>query len=280
MRRSIHIFAAVAVSAVFLLLLATSKVFILHGFENVEKQQGLRNVERVLDIVHNELAVMERTATDWSAWDEPYAFLGGKNPFFVQRNLPPETFAYLKTDLIVYTLSDGRILFGRQLDRNGKALIPLPASLPRQIRSILDILPASEYKKSLTGVLILPEGPFSISARRVVDSRGNGPSRGLLLMGRRLGTAETAEFSRISHSTVSIKPVADVPSVLMGTFAQLPPDVPPALVRTVDGSRSEGYGMIKDIYGKPALLLQCMKGGVRLRRLRENSGPTPAMHSD
>ncbi|RQW89062.1 MAG: response regulator [Geobacter sp.] len=256
MKRSIHIFAAVAVSTVFLLLLATSKVFILRGFENVEKQQGLRNVERVLDIFHNELVVMERTATDWSAWDEPYAFLGGKNPFFVQRNLTPETFAYLKTDVIVYTAADGRILFGRQLNRNSNALIPLPASLPRQILSILDILPVSEYKKSLTGVLLLPEGPFFISARHVVDSRVKGPSRGLLLMGRRLGTAETAEFSRISHSSVSIKPVAEVPSAQMSKFAQLPPDVPAALVRTVDGSRSEGYGLIKDIYGKPALLLQ------------------------
>jgi len=256
MNRSLPILATVAVAVVFLLLLASSKVFILHSFEAVEEQQGVRNVERVLDIVHNELAGMERIATDWTAWDEPYAFLGGSNPLFVQRNLPPETFAYLKTDFIVYTASDGRILFGRQLDRNGKTLTPLPASLPRQIPSFLHFLPASEYNKSLTGVLLLPEGPYLIVARRVVDSRGNGPSRGLLLMGRRLGTAEIAEFSRISHSTVSIKPLAEIPAVLTDRFAQLPPDVPPALVRTIDGSRYEGYGMIKDIYGKPALLLQ------------------------
>jgi signal transduction histidine kinase/sensor domain CHASE-containing protein/CheY-like chemotaxis protein len=256
MNRSLPILAAVAVFSVFLLLLATSKVFIVRGFEKVEVQQGLRNVERVLDIVQNELAVMDRTVTDWSTWDESYAFLRGSNPLFVQRNLPPETFANVKTDIIVYTASDGRILFGKQLDRNGKMLIPLPASLPRHIPSFLHFLPASEYKKSLTGVLLLPEGPFFISARRVVDSRGNGPSRGLLLMGRRLGTTEIAELSRISHSTVSIKPVAEVPSALMGSFAQLPPDTPPALVITVDGSRSEGYGMIRDIYGKPALLLQ------------------------
>jgi signal transduction histidine kinase/sensor domain CHASE-containing protein/CheY-like chemotaxis protein len=256
MNRSLLILATVAVAAVFLLLLASSKVFILHGFEAVEEQQGVRNVERVLDIVQNELAAMERTATDWTAWDEPYAFLGGSNPLFVQRNLPPETFAYLKTDFIAYTASDGRILFGRQLDRNGKTLIPLPASLPRQIPSFLHFLPASDYKNSLSGVLLLPEGPYFIVARRVVDSRGNGPSRGLLIMGRRLGTAELAVISRISHSSVSIKPVTEVPSVLTDTFAQLPPDVPPALIKTVDGSRSEGYGMIKDIYGKPALLLQ------------------------
>ncbi len=256
MNRSLPILAAVAVAAVFLLLLASSKVFILHGFEAVEEQQGLLNVERVLDIVHNELAVMERTATDWSVWDDPYDFLGGSNPHFVQRNLTPETFANLKTDIIVYAASDGRILFGRQLDRNGKTLTPLPASIPRQIRSFLHLVPASAYKKCLSGVLLVPEGAFFIAARRVVDSEENGPSRGLLLMGRRLGTAEVAEFSRISHSTVSIKPVTEVPSVLTGKFSQLPPDVPPVLFRTVDGSRSEGNAMIRDIHGKPALLLQ------------------------
>lgn len=256
MSRSLYILVAVAVSALFLLLLATSKVIILPGFEKVEKQQGLRNVERVLDIVSNELAAMERTATDWSAWDEPYAFLGGNNPLFVQRNLTPETYTYLKTDIIVITASAGQIVFGRQLDRDSNKLVPLPANLPRQILSCLHFLPAAEYQKSLTGVLLLPEGPYLISARRIIDSEGNGPSRGLLLMGRRLGTAETAEFSRIAHSTVSMKPVTEVPSALTGKLAQLPPDVSPALFRTVDGFRSEGYGMIRDIYGKPALIVQ------------------------
>ena len=273
MSRSLYRNVAVAVSALFLLLLATSKVFILPGFEKVEQQQGLSNVERVLDIVRNELAAMERTATDWSAWDDPYAFLGGNNPLFVQRNLTPETYTYLKTDLIVITTSAGRIVFGRQIDRDSKKLIPLPASLPRQILSFLHFLPATEYKKSLTGVLLLPEGPHLISARRIIDSQGNGPSRGLLLMGRRLGPAEAAEFSRISHTSVSIKPVAEVPSVLTAKLTQLPPDVSPALVRTVDRFRSEGYGLIRDIYGKPALLLH-----IEMPRVVYNTGKKTVLY--
>jgi len=256
MSRSLPLLVAVAVSAIFILLLASSKVFILRGFEKVEEQQGLGNVGRVLEIVHNELAAMERTATDWSVWDEPYAFVDGKNPDFVQRNLTPDTYDYLKTDIIVITTSDGRIIFGRQFDRKSKTLTPLPASLPRQILSCLRFLPATEYQKSLTGVLLLPEGPYLISARRIIDSKGNGPSRGLLLMGRRIGTTETAEFSRISHSTVSIKPVTEVPTTLTSKLAQLPPDVSPALFRTVDGFRSEGYGLIRDIFGKPALMVE------------------------
>lgn len=244
-------------AAIFLLLLLlTAKVFILSGFERVEEQQDLRSVVRVLDIVRNELAGIERSATDWSTWDEPYAFLAGKNPLFPQKNCTPDTYAYLKADILVYAGTDGRIVFGRQYDRLTKTLTPLPDGLPGHLHSFLRLLPVSGPPKSATGVLLLSEGPLLVSSRRVVDSKGNGPSRGLFLMGRWLGPAEIADFSRISHSSVSIKPVAHMPPALSERLAHLPAGNPPALVSTLDGTRSVGYGLFRDIYGKPVLLVQ------------------------
>jgi len=248
---------SVGSAAIFLLLLLlTAKVVILSGFERVEEQQDLRSVERVLDIVRNELTGIERSATDWSTWDEPYAFLAGKNPLFPQNNCTPETYAYLKADILVYAGTGGRIIFGREYDRQTKSLVPLRGGLSGHILSFLRRLPVSGPHKNVTGVLLLPEGPLLVSSRRVVDSKGNGPSRGLFFMGRRLGPAEIADFSRISHSSVSIKPVALMPPALTGRLARLPAGIPSALVSAVDGTRSVGYGLIRDIYGKPALLVQ------------------------
>jgi PAS domain S-box-containing protein len=257
MKQSRTTLSLIVGAAIFLLLLLlTAKVFILSGFERVEEQQDLRSVERVLDIVRNELTGFERSATDWSTWDEPYAFLAGKNPLFPQKNCTPETYAYLKADILLYAGTDGRIVFGRQYNRQTKSLTPLPDGLPGHILSFLRLLPVSGPPKSITGVLLLPEGPLLVSSRRVVDSKGNGPSRGLFFMGRWLGRAEIADFSRISHSAVSITPVTQLPPVLTGRLAHLPPGIPPALVSTVDGTRSVGYGLLRDIYGKPAMVVQ------------------------
>jgi PAS domain S-box-containing protein len=245
------------VAAIFLLILPlTAKVFILSSFERVEEQQDLRNVERVLDIVRNELTGLERIARDWSTWDEPYAFLAGKNHLFVQRNCTPETYAYLNADILVYTEADGRIVFGREYDRLNKSLGPIPDSLPRHIIACLNLLPVSESSKSVTGVVLLPEGPLLVSSHRVVDSKGNGPSRGLFFIGRRVGSAEIAEFSRISHSSVSVTHAASAQRDVQKKLALFPGGTPPALVNTLDSSRSVGYGLIRDIYGKPALLVQ------------------------
>ena len=251
---TIHALLGGAIAFFLLALLLTAKIFILSGFERVETQQGQRSVERVLDIVRNELTGIERIATDWSVWDEPYAFLAGENPLFVERNCTPETFAYLKADIIAYAGSDGRIVFGKQYDRLKKSLEPLPAGLAGIISTLPGLRPVSGSPKSSTGVVVLPDGPLLVSSRSVVDSRGNGPSRGIVFIGRRLGRTEIADFSRISHSSVSITSASAMPRALTERLSHLPPGVPPALVTTIDGTRSVGYGLRKDIYGRPALL--------------------------
>ena len=187
--------------------------------------------------------------------------LGGATPHFVQRNLPPDTFAYLKTDLIVITASDGRILFGRQFDRKSNTLTPLPASLPRQILSCLQFLPATEYKKASPECYFYPKAPISYLPDASLIPRETARAAACSSWDAGSVRRKLAEFSRISHSTVSIKPVAEVPAALTGKLAQLPSDVSPSLFRTVDGFRSEGYGMIKDIYGKPALMVQLQLPG-------------------
>jgi PAS domain S-box-containing protein len=53
-----------------------------------------------------------------------------------------------------------------------------------------------------------------------------------------------------------MKPVIAMPRAVSDRLEQLPPEIPPALITTIDGTQSVGYGLIRDIYGKPALLVR------------------------
>ncbi len=48
-------------------------------FRNLENELAVRNANRAVDAVSNNLAHLRSSAMDWATWDSSYAFMQGEN---------------------------------------------------------------------------------------------------------------------------------------------------------------------------------------------------------
>jgi signal transduction histidine kinase/sensor domain CHASE-containing protein/CheY-like chemotaxis protein/PAS domain-containing protein len=257
MKKNRHIMAisALTIITAFVLLLVFAKIFILGSFEKLENEQGRSKVEQALSIISNELSSMQSMAFDWADWDDAYQFLADANPVFVQRNLTSNAFQIIKATAMVYVTYDGTVRYGMELDRDGKGLKPVSSSLLERARQLARNPVAGGKSVETNGILMLPEGPYLVAFRSVTDSSGKGTPRGIVLMGRRLDTAEILKISRMVQVTCSMHPISAEFQPILNAFGQLPLGTQPILVRETGKGTAIGYALVKDMDGKPAVIV-------------------------
>lgn len=226
--------------------------------QRIELESGSMRAEvaRFDHLLRNELDALRATALDWSRWDDSYEFMASNSRDYIESNLAPQTLDILRLDAMVYLTLDGRILWGSGRDRTGGTLTPLPAGLP-------PMLPALAQRALTTdnlpheGLAILPEGPALLSAAPILDSQGNGPARGSLIMLRFLAPSDQENLGRIVNSDIMIQPFDPQDPLLSQEVRQTLLSAPGAVaVQPFDDRIIEGYRVFEDLFGQPTVLLR------------------------
>jgi len=236
---------------------AISTTILLGGFANVEEQNTRRNVERVLDAYTDELDQLGVTTSDWATWDDTYAFIEDGNETYIKTNLTDTTTARLGLNMIAYVHSSGRIVFSAGFGPKTTKDTPIPQGLLAHLAPGDLLLNHPDRPNGLMGIVLLPEGPLLVTARPILTSEGNGPSRGTLIMGRYLDDATVEHLAARTHVELTVQRL---------DAQQLPLDAvvardallkeAPSFVQPLNDDTVAGYTFLRDIYGQPALLLR------------------------
>jgi PAS domain S-box-containing protein len=240
-------------------LYTISRLVLLRGFTNLEEDFARQNLEQASSAVQNELDTLERTTSEYAAWDQTYAFLHGKNPGYVKSEFPVPTFQQLKVNFIVILDNSGRKVFSKGFSLTAQEEVPVPADLDRHLRpgSLLLKLPDETSKQM--GILLLESGPVFIDSHPVLTSNSQGPIAGTLLMGRWLDTDELNRLSEMTHMPLEVQ-------LLNGegmrpdfqTAARALTKTAPTLTRMHDPDTLAAYEQLNDVYGKPTLILRVL----------------------
>jgi diguanylate cyclase (GGDEF)-like protein len=234
----------------------TSSTILLQGFAEVEAQDTRQNVKRVQDALSEEITKLELTTTDWAEWDDTYAFIEDANKTYARRYLSDVSISRLELNLMLYVHSSGRIVYSKGYDLEREKEIPILNNFQKHF-STKGFLHHSNTKASLTGIILLPETPILIALRPILTSDSRGPIRGKLIMGRFLDASISKRLAERTHLSITTYRFSD---------PHLPPDFQIArsslsakeliLVRPLSEQIVAGYTIIKDIYGKPAILMR------------------------
>lgn len=238
----------VVMSAALLALLAaiyaSSHLILMNGFTQLEKQRVDADVQRARETLGAAIADMEAQAADWSNWDDSYDFVSGRNPQYIAKNLPADSFARLRLDFIVYTDRAGKIIYGRTYDAKAQREAPLPAAVLRHMAEHAELtVPPTEGDGGLAGIAVIGNVPALLAARPILTSEGTGPAAGMLIMARYLDAAEVERYAKQLHTRLSLHPLS----------AQAPHDQ--ALER-LNADEVAGSAVLADIYGSPATRLR------------------------
>ena len=247
----------VATTLVFLLaiLYAVSRQVLIAGFSKVERENTVQNVQRMLDAFSESVNNLSIKSADWSKWDDTYKFIEDKNKGYLESNLKDQAIGDLKINYLFLIHSSGKIVFGRGFDlAAGQGFAP-----SEQINSILladsSLIHHPNEESAVAGLIMSPSGPLAIASRPIVTSEGKGPIRGTVLFARYLDSAEIGRVALLTHLSLTVRPwsAADLP----GDMAKIRPslsDQAAIATQAISDDSVAGYGIMKDIHGKPLLL--------------------------
>ncbi|HLO48012.1 MAG TPA: CHASE4 domain-containing protein [Kamptonema sp.] len=238
-------------------LYVTSSTILLGSLKKAEEQEARQVVKGVLSVFSQTEEDLNARFTDWSAWDDTYTFIQNGNKEYIESNLVAGGLENIKVNLALFINTSGKIVYGTGFDRKKGEKTPIPETLKQHL-NLDDILlqhPNAQSKHS--GIILMPSGPMLITSQPILTTEGKGPIRGTLIFGRNIDSAAIERLSKITRFPLTVHSVNE---------PQLPPDFEMVrsvlsakksiLVRALNQEAIAGYALLKDIYGKPALLLR------------------------
>lgn len=238
-------------------LYVTSSTILLGSLKKAEEQEARQVVKGVLSVFSQTEDDLNSRFTDWSAWDDTYTFIQNANKEYINSNLVAQGLANIKVNLALFINTSGKMVYGTGFDRKKGETTPIPETLKPHL-TLSDILlqhPNAQSKHS--GIILLPSGPMLITSQPILTTKGTGPIRGTLIFGRNLDAAAIERLSRITRFPLTVYSINDpqLPADFESVRSALS-EKNPILVRPVNENAIAGYALLKDIYGKPALLLR------------------------
>ncbi len=235
-------------------LALVSGTLLLESYTSLEEQGMQEQVQRAARALDNEIASIDRMNQDWAKWDDTYAFIDDRNEEYIGSNLVDETFSNLGLNLILYVGDSGTIVYSEAFDLSSGSPVPLPDEVVERIIAEERLIRHQSPEGSSRGIIRLPEGLMLISSQPITTSTGEGPVRGVLLMGRYLDEAmvgylaDTAQLSIVFLDPDGGEIPGDVETALQasGGVAVLP----------TNDEVVSGYAALTDLAGTPAAVLR------------------------
>jgi len=237
------------------LLFAMFKGNIQSGFDRLERQAVRENLDRVQNALARDLRNLEGTAGDWGMWDDTFHFLNSRDEAFLEANLTPQTFGELHLDLLALWDDGGRLVVARMYDAADGAMADASAATADMVRDMPGLIRFDQWDGRNAGIAFFEGQPCLVVARTVLTSAREGPPAGALVMAQLLDAGKVRAISELTLLDVRLLPLAgaDLPPGLAGRIAAGQDEIQE--VRVLDESTVAGFALLRDIAGRPALVL-------------------------
>ncbi len=243
-------------------LYAFSQMIFLNSFIQLEEESVGRNVERALNALNDELAVIHATDRDWAHWTDTYNFVEDLNDNYREGNTHDGIFLSYGLNVMLFVNTSGEIAFGKAFDLVANQEMSIPSSLMPYLGLEAILLNHTDQngalnKDGISGILLLPEGPMLIASTPILSTEKEGPARGSLIWGRYLDTQEMDSLADKTRLSLTVHPFDErqLPDDFESARQHLS-DTAPRLINPLGAQSIAGYALLKDIYGNPALIFR------------------------
>ena len=181
-------FNAIAHIAGFFLLVAVivfliMRLFAFQGAENLDRNQAFLHIQCIRDGFNFTAESMERTAADWSKWDETYDFVEGNNPTFIDQNFYVEALESIHMNMVLIFTISGDLLYDQQFDFEDATSDNIDISIIDEIMMI-DTLFDSDPNHQISGLISVNETLYIVASSPIMRSDYQGDVNGILVFTR------------------------------------------------------------------------------------------------
>ena len=255
-RRKTMLALGITFVVLFCIIAGVSVFLYVDQLGHLEQQQVTKDVTEVISAISNEQDDLSNTLHDWSYWDATYQFVLDQNQDYILQNLDEKSLSTIRVNLYMVTDTQGNIIYGKVVDPVTGRESPLPEHFNQYLPPDHPFLNYTSLSGTNTGILLLPTGPIMIASSPVLNSSRDGPSHGVLVMGRALNEREFASISRVTGNPISAHwngdMISDAPQ--LSFLQQMNPDSAVVSIPRSDSIIS-GYTVISDVNGQKILLV-------------------------
>ncbi|HTM63505.1 MAG TPA: EAL domain-containing protein [Gammaproteobacteria bacterium] len=161
-----------------------SQRIILNSYSKLESQILEENMDRAVGAIDQVVDSVELIVKDWSIWDDSYNFAIDKNQQFITSTLALSSFQSIDVDAIIFFDKEGKPIFSEAANLDRSELIPIPASLLKILTPKSKLVHIEDINASVKGILSTPSGIMIAASHAILNSKGEGPSHGTLVMAK------------------------------------------------------------------------------------------------
>ena len=272
-RKKTLVIVSLTLLCLILALYASSELIVQGGFSRVETQSAQKDTDRVLVALGNDINALDAVVYDWASRDDTRQVVAGNKSVGQWTQLDTDLFERLGFNVILLSDDKGNLISGQGYDLTKNTLVPVPPGLS----SLLLTYPGTGFPGSTLagtlGIVQLPDGPMMIAIRPVFSDPGNQQVAGYLLMGRYVDTNEITRLSSLAQLALEMYRYDD--PAMPPDFTRAVPDFPvssvpfieregdealvfdaPTVITPLDSTTLGTYSLIRDIHGRPALILR------------------------
>lgn len=264
-------FLIISTSLMILIVLLSflAAYFILANVTDYEQEQAYGRIDRMLFALDNEFTTLDSKIYEWSEWDDTYEYIADPYDEFVIDNLgegtsligePAYYLEFSEIDIMIFLNLDADPILARGYDKETSLYTDIPVWLRDELTPDNPLFDYPDISAGNTGIIFGPTTQFLVVTRPVLDSAGEGPVRGTVLMGRYIDEDTVTRLEEITQMQLMITRL-DSPNLATDLRQAtrnadcLQAEEAPQHSQTLDQERIAAYTCMPDIYGETGIIV-------------------------
>ncbi|NJL72746.1 MAG: hypothetical protein HC888_14845 [Candidatus Competibacteraceae bacterium] len=198
-------------SSVVLCLLAVYylglRILVVNQLATLDGEEAVRDLLRVNSAGQAQENYLEAMCHRLGFNDAMHRFALERDPALVERILTEDLFRIGDLSLVYVCDTEGRALWQRIYAGPGQEPVALPEFPPEGLPKDHPLLvPANQPDRSWDGFFLSSAGPIQVAAKPILNSAGEGPSHGTIIVGRIADAVRVEQMRKQTQVAFSLVP--------------------------------------------------------------------------
>jgi diguanylate cyclase (GGDEF)-like protein len=179
-RKKIALFSALALGAFFVALYLVFRFALLGGVARLESDYAAESAHRLQNELTNRQGQLELVARDYAQWDRTYYFMKSRDPAFVNSEFTDDSFKIVRIDFLMLLDQSGHLVAQHSVGDWKPDASDFQTLADARLNA-----PANDSGEAsaVNGILEIKGHLLLLAYQPILNSQGNGPARGTLVMG-------------------------------------------------------------------------------------------------
>ena len=230
---------------------------VLHEFETLENTSVTDSTLQVKSQILDETDDLNAIVGDWAEWTDTRDYAIGDYPEYIADNMMDSSFTNLSLNSMWIADASGHELFAKTVDLASGTEIPFSEDLRTAVATHPQMTHFSTITDSTSGMIAMPDGIVLFAAQPILDSFGEGPIAGTIIMAENMDDRWMQELAETTQLPVKLlrwddPALSPMAQAARTDFAQ----GQSLLAQVLDDDTVAGFARIDDIDGRPVALLE------------------------